>query len=86
MHPHKVVQYIEDSSSQHDDTADDSKYYISSQASQDSLLQMSKEKMETSSRVINKQKPKVEERRKEKMKPSKEVEELHYTELEKKRK
>ena len=80
---HKVVQYLEDSSSQQDDTADDSDYYPSSQASQDSLLQMGmkriesiykveerrKEKMETSSRVI-KQEPKVEERRKEKMETS----------------
>ena len=80
LHAHKVVQYLEDSSSQQDDTADDSDYYPSSQASQDSLLQMGmkriesiykveerrKEKMETSSRVI-KQEPKVEDRRKEKM-------------------
>ena len=71
---HKVVHYIEDSSSQHDDTADDSNYYPSSQASQDSLLQMGikriesvnkvKErgkKIDTSSGVINKQEPKVEE-------------------------
>ena len=69
LHAHKVVHDIEDSSSQHDDTADDSNYYPSSQASQDSLLQMGikriesvnkvkergKEKIETSSRVINKQ-------------------------------
>ena len=33
LHAHKVVQYIEDSSSQHDNTADDSDYYPSSQAS-----------------------------------------------------
>ena len=79
LRAHKVVQYLEDSSSQQDDTADDSDYYPSSQASQDSLLQMGmkriesiykveerrKEKMDTSSRVI-KQEPKVEERRKEK--------------------
>ena len=37
---HKIVQYVEDSSSQHDDTADDSDYYPSSQVSQDSLLEM----------------------------------------------
>ena len=74
MHPHKVVQYIEDSSSQHDDTADDSDYYPSSQASQDSLLQMGIKRIESIY--------KVEERRKEKMKPSKEVEEFHYTEVE----
>ena len=83
---HKVVQYLEDSSSKQDDTADDSDYYPSSQASQNSLLQMGmkriesinkveerrKEKMETSSRVI-KQEPKVEERRKEKMDTSSRV-------------
>ena len=82
----KVVQYLEDSLSQQDNTADDSDYYPSSQASQDSLLQMGmkriesiykveerrKEKMETSSRVI-KQEPKVEERRKEKMETSSRV-------------
>ena len=80
LRAHKVVQYLEDSSSQQDDTADDSDYYPSSQASQDSLIQMGmkriesiykveerrKEKMDTSSRVI-KQEPKVEERRKEKI-------------------
>ena len=38
LHAHKVVQYIEDSSGQHDDTADAGDYYLSSQASQDSLL------------------------------------------------
>ena len=86
LHAHKVVQYLEDSSSQQDDIADDSDYYPSSQASQDSLLQIGmkriesiykveerrKEKMETSSRVIN-QEPKVEERRKEKMETSSRV-------------
>ena len=76
----KVVQYVEDSSSQNDDTADDNDYYPSNQASRDSLLQMGikriesvykveerrKEKMETSSRVINKknQKWKKEEKKK----------------------
>ena len=32
LHAHKVVQYIEGSSSQHDNTADDSDYYPSSQS------------------------------------------------------
>ena len=58
LHTHKVVQYVEDSSSQHDDTADDSDYYPSSQASQDSLLQMGIKRIESIY--------KVEERRKEK--------------------
>ena len=53
---HKIVQYVEDSSSQHDDTADDSDYYPSSQVSQDSLLEMGIKRIES----INK----VEERRK----------------------
>ena len=70
---------MEDCSSQYDD--DDSDYYPSSQDSQISLLEMGikriesvykgeerkKEKIETSSGVINKQEPEVEERRKEKM-------------------
>ena len=79
LQAHKFVQYVEDSSLPHDDTADDSNYYPSSQASQDSLLEMGikriesiykveerrKEKMETLSRMINKHEPKVEERKKE---------------------
>ena len=47
FYPHKVVQYIEDSSSQHEDTADDSDYYLSSQASHDSLLQMGIKRIES---------------------------------------
>ena len=70
---------MEDCSSQCDD--DDSDYYPSSQDSQVSLLEMGikriqsvykveerrKEKIETSSGVINKQEPKLEQRRTEKM-------------------
>ena len=80
LRAHKIVQYVEDSSSQHDDTADDSDYYPSSQVSQDSLLEMGikriesinkveerrKEKMETSSRMINKNKPKWKKEKKKK--------------------
>ena len=80
LRAHKFVQYVEDSSLQHDDTADDSDYYPSSQASQDSLLEMGikriesinkgeerrKEKLETSSRMINKHKPKVKKEKKKK--------------------
>ena len=86
LQAHKIVQYVEDSSSQHDNTAGDSNYYPSSQVSQDSLLEMGikiesinkveerrKEKMETSSRMINKNEPKVEERKKEKMETSSRV-------------
>ena len=47
LHPYKFVQYIEDSSSQHDDTADDSDYYPSSQASQDTLLEMGIKRIES---------------------------------------
>ena len=75
LHPHRVVQYIEDSSSQHDDTADDSDYYPSSQASQDSLLEMAIKRIESVS--------KREETRKEKLNTSKEVEEIQYREIEK---
>ena len=48
---HKIVQYVEDSSSQHDDTADDSDYYPSSQVSQDSLLEMGIKKIESINKV-----------------------------------
>ena len=47
LHAHKVVQYLEDSSSQQDDTADDSDYYPSSLASQDSLIQMGMKRIES---------------------------------------
>ena len=57
---HKFVQYVEDSSLQHDDTAGDSDYYPSSQVSQDSLLEMGIKRIESIY--------KVEERRKEKWK------------------
>ena len=79
LHPHKDVKYIEDCSSQSYDN--DSDYYPSSQDSQFSSHEMGikriesvykveerrKEKIETSSGVINKQELEVEERGKEKM-------------------
>ena len=74
LYPYKVVQYIEDSSSQHDDTANDSDYYPSSQASQDTLLEMGIKRIES----VNK----MEETRKEKLNTSKKVEEIQYREIE----
>ena len=73
LHPHKDVNYMEDCSYQYDDDDDDdSDYYPSSQDSQVSLLEMGikriqsvnnveerrKEKIETTSTMINKQTPK----------------------------
>ena len=74
MRAHKVVQYIEDSSSQHDDTDNDSNYYPSSQASQESFLQMGIKRIES----INK----VEKRIKGKIETSREVKEILNTEVE----
>ena len=79
LHPHKDVKCMEDCSSQYDD--DDSDYFASSEDSQVSLLEIGikriqsvykgeerrKEKIESSSEVINKQEPEIEEGRKENM-------------------
>ena len=65
LHAHKVVQYIEDSSSQHDNTDNDSDYYP---CSQESFCQMGINRIES----INK----VEKRRKGKIETSREVKEF----------